>query len=424
LPNTLITDSEVEQFIRDWFHKLDEHPALDEMRHFVADDLHINTLDIMNQPFQDWYVNAGEDTYRNQTHTVKALKIQPELNSATVEVVVRWERSEVKSPSPEARLASYAAQRWTLKRSQHARLRISSYNVDYLLPAGRVPPPISFTSHICESPVHPVIPARNSVHEAIAKNQVVFAAFLSTANLRMVEAVIRPAEVDDGKGGKILFGPVAAFIDFEHAPLTTREVEDLVIYLHAAGVAPFVRVRENNPDSFKPFLDMGALGLVIPQIGSKDDALKAWQACLYSKQRPAGVGRASEYFVRFEEYRERADDLMSVVLMVERRDAVDHIDDICQVLRPDKDMLHVGPYDLSLDLKRTQPGSADQGEAIRRIEQAAVQHHIKLAGHAPTLNRAREMFDRGYRFLTYGQPYEAGLAKSGKQFYLGELENK
>jgi hypothetical protein len=134
VPNTLITDSEVDQFIRDWFHKLSEHPALDEMRHFVADDLHINTPDIMNQPFQDWYVDAGEDTYRNQTHTVKALKIKTESNSATVEVVVRWERSEVKSPSPEARLASYAAQRWTLTRSQEATgLRISSLNVDYLL---------------------------------------------------------------------------------------------------------------------------------------------------------------------------------------------------------------------------------------------------------------------------------------------------
>jgi 2-keto-3-deoxy-L-rhamnonate aldolase RhmA len=233
----------------------------------------------------------------------------------------------------------------------------------------------------------------------------------------MVEAVIRTAEIDDGKGGKIRFGPAAAFIDYEHAPFTTREVEDLVIYLHAAGVVPFVRVRENNPDSFKPLLDMGTLGLVIPQIGSKEDAVRAWEACLYDKKRPAGVGRAAEHFGRFSEYRERADALMSVVLMVERRDAVDNIQDICQVLRPEKDMLHVGPFDLRLDLERTQPGSVDLQEAIDRIEKAAAQHHIKLAGHASTLSEARDMFARGYRFLTYGQPYEAGMARSSERFF-------
>ena len=121
--------------------------------------------------------------------------------------------------------------------------------------------------------------------------------------------------------------------------------------------------------------------------------------------------------MRFQEYQERADDLMSVVLMVERRDAVDNIENICQVLRPEKDMLHVGPYDLGLDLERTQPGSVDRQEAINRIEEAAAQHHIKLAGHASTLSQARDMFDRGYRFLTYGEPYEAGLAKSGERFF-------
>ena len=93
-----------------------------------------------------------------------------------------------------------------------------------------------FSSHICPSLVQPIIPMRNRVHEAIASDQVVFAAFLSNANLRMVDAVIRRVEVDDGEGEKILFGPAAAFIDYEHAPLTTREVEDLVIYLHSVLV--------------------------------------------------------------------------------------------------------------------------------------------------------------------------------------------
>ncbi len=281
----------------------------------------------------------------------------------------------------------------------------------------------NFSSRIYPSSVRPIIPTHNKVHEAIANDQIVFAAFLSNADLRIVEAVISPAEFDDRERENVLIGPTAVFIDYEHAPFTTREVETLVIYLNAAGVVPLVRVRENTPATFKPFLDMGAQGIVIPQIGSKEDAVRAWEACFYSKARPAGVGRASEFFGRFSEYQERADDLMSVILMVERRDAVDNIRDICQVLRPEKDLLHIGPFDLGLDLERTQGVSITRQEAIDRIEEAAAQHHIKLAGHTSTLSQARDMFDRGYRLLTYGEPFEAGLTRISEQFF-GSPDNR
>ena len=65
------------------------------------------------------------------------------------------------------------------------------------------------------------------------------------------------------------------------------------------------------------------------------------------------------------------------VLFVE--DAINSIEDICQVPRPDKDLLHVGPYDLSGDM-RVSMGSPDHKEAIAKVEAAAAKYGVKLAG--------------------------------------------
>lgn len=48
------------------------------------------------------------------------------------------------------------------------------------------------------SRVQPIVFERNTVREAIANDNIVFASFLSNANLRMENTVIGEVEVDDG----------------------------------------------------------------------------------------------------------------------------------------------------------------------------------------------------------------------------------
>ena len=134
MSNTPISESEVKQFIREWFRKINQHPPADEMLPFVAGECKINTPAKKDEPFKDWYDGAAK--YRDQIHTIKALVIttSPDTATAKVKVIVRWERSDSNSPSPESRLASYAAQTWTLERSpQPPGLRILVYNVEYFL---------------------------------------------------------------------------------------------------------------------------------------------------------------------------------------------------------------------------------------------------------------------------------------------------
>ena len=264
--------------------------------------------------------------------------------------------------------------------------------------------------HMVPSPVRSIIPAENPIHLAIKNKNAIFMPFLSTGNLRIAEACTLP-----GQGG---VGPSGIWIETEHSPLTLREVEDLTIFCHAQGLVPVVRVKKNDVDLFKQILDLGALGVVIPQIRTAEDAARAVKSCLYPPEgnRPAGVGRASGFFTQFVPYKQVANQTMCVILMVETQDAVRNIDAICHSMRPGKDVLWIGPYDLSQDMGVAMD-SKEHKMAIQTVEDAAAKYGITLGGNTSSLREADEMYERGYRLFTYGDSPEAAVVKNSSSFF-------
>ena len=140
MSDTPVTEFEVNQFISEWFHKLDIHPPVEEMLPFVsAEKLSMKMPDRLepfrrHEGFKKWY--KGVSKFIDQVHTIKALDIQPSQETATVKVINRWERSVCDSESQRSsRAGFYAAQTWELERSpESSRLVIVAYKVDYFLP--------------------------------------------------------------------------------------------------------------------------------------------------------------------------------------------------------------------------------------------------------------------------------------------------
>lgn len=148
MPNTHISKSEAEQFIREWFRKLDKHPHVDEIRPFVAEDCIINTPAMKDEPFQDWY--DGTARYRNQTHTIISSNIIARPDTATAKIIVCWNRSDSKSRDTERRLASYSVQTLTLERSpQSPWLDIVVCNIEYLLDEVFLPLEVLLKNNLC-----------------------------------------------------------------------------------------------------------------------------------------------------------------------------------------------------------------------------------------------------------------------------------
>ncbi len=139
MSNELVAESEVKQFMREWFSQLDIHPPVAEMLPFVADEkLSMKMPERTfygHEGFKEWY--QGVRNFVDQIHSIKGLRITSAQDTAKVEVVLYWKRSVLDNASGAGseQAGFYVAQTWELERlPQPGRLRIVTYNVDYFLP--------------------------------------------------------------------------------------------------------------------------------------------------------------------------------------------------------------------------------------------------------------------------------------------------
>lgn len=193
-----------------------------------------------------------------------------------------------------------------------------------------------------------------------------------------------------------------AIIDCEHGPFSGETAAALLRAATVAGVSPIVRVRENDPGRILEALDIGAVGLHIPQIASADDARRAVEAARFP---PAGV-RGFNPFVRAGRYgsdptfRREADEDTLLVLHIEGGDSVAAVDEILAV--EGVDVAFLGPFDLSQSLGV--PGEVlhpkVQG-AMKALVEAAANRNVAVGCFANNLEQAKVWIDAGVSYLAY-----------------------
>ncbi len=192
------------------------------------------------------------------------------------------------------------------------------------------------------------------------------------------------------------------FIDGEHGPLGTLEMQRM---LQAAGdhCACLIRVPNNNLVYIKQALDIGAAGIIVPQINNAEEAQAAVHAAKYPTRGYRGVGlaRAHEYGISFTDYLAKADNETCVVIQAETRGAIKHIEEIVAI--KDVDAILIGPYDLSANLGYT--GEIDHPEviaAINKVETACKQANVKLGYFGVNSESVLPYKEKGFTLLTIG----------------------
>lgn len=141
------------------------------------------------------------------------------------------------------------------------------------------------------------------------------------------------------------------WIDTEHTHNTLDHVIGHLIACRACGVASFVRIPWNDPVLAKPVLDMGADGIIVPQIKSYKEALDCVAAFKYPPKGVRGWApiRACDYGSTGDAYMHGEGDRRTLCLpQIENIGAVNDIEEICQI--EGIDMLVVGPMDLTASL--------------------------------------------------------------------------
>ena len=155
------------------------------------------------------------------------------------------------------------------------------------------------------------------------------------------------------------------FIDGEHGPLGTAEILPI---LQAVGhrAACIVRVPEAAETPIKQMLDLGAHGIIVPQVNTAEQAADVVRWARYAPAGTRGVGlaRAHGYGFEFAEYMEKANDEIAVIVQAEHKQAVENIEAIARV--PGVDAIQLGPYDLSASLGKM--GQINDPEVVAAIE--------------------------------------------------------
>jgi 2-dehydro-3-deoxyglucarate aldolase len=197
-------------------------------------------------------------------------------------------------------------------------------------------------------------------------------------------------------------------IDIEHTSIDLETTKNLITTIQASGIKALVRVSKNEEVIIKRILDMGADGLIIPMVCSKEDAIQAINYAKYPPVGKRGVGlyRASKYGTDFEAYKKWVDEELVIIAQIEHIDAVNNIDEILQVEGIDGTI--IGPYDLSGSLGY--PGDFERDDvkdAVQKILDKCKEYKIPSGFHVVDTDpkKLQIKIDQGCTFMAYGIDY-------------------
>ena len=192
------------------------------------------------------------------------------------------------------------------------------------------------------------------------------------------------------------------FVDLEHSAMSIKDVQ--VILQAAAPQAPCViRVPSNDDVWIKKALDIGAAGIIVPNVRTTEEAERAVQRCKYPPEgvRSVGIARAQSYGDKLHEYLSSANDDLAVIIQIEHIDAVDNIHNLIKI--PGIDSLFIGPYDLAASMgKMGQTTDTEVQNAIARVKQCAQQANLPLGIFGPTTEAVRPYIQGGYTLIAVG----------------------
>ena len=190
------------------------------------------------------------------------------------------------------------------------------------------------------------------------------------------------------------------FVDAEHGAFGIAELQKL---LQAARIPVLVRVPFAERIAIRNILDIGAAGIIVPQVNSAQTARDIVSWCRYPPDgiRGVGVSRAHRYGFEFEDYLKSAAQETVIVVQAEHKDAVAEIEDITRV--EGVDAVLIGPYDLSASYGKT--GMIDDAEiqtAMDTITRTCLSHNKILGFFGMNVDAVVPWVKRGATLITIG----------------------
>jgi 4-hydroxy-2-oxoheptanedioate aldolase len=184
-------------------------------------------------------------------------------------------------------------------------------------------------------------------------------------------------------------GPDYVVLDLQHGALAEADLPGVTAAVTAAGAVPLVRTRSAHfADVGRP-LDLGAHGVLVPNVRGADHVREVVAACRYAPAGTRSAGRLSG-----------GSDEPLVMIVLETAEALADLDAVLAV--DGLDGVYVGPTDLGLSLGRAAPDDRDHmQEVISSVITRAIAAGVPVGVHAPAGGaEARRYAEQGATVVT------------------------
>jgi 2-keto-3-deoxy-L-rhamnonate aldolase RhmA len=211
-------------------------------------------------------------------------------------------------------------------------------------------------------------------------------------------------------------------LDTEHNDYDLETLSSFSLAAKYEDMALFVRVPDKLYHQMAQMLDIGAEGLVLPQVKTQEETKNIIRATKYSPAGKRGVS-ISETVTLFRnynqvEYTKWANQETMIIVQIESEEGVNNVEKI--VSTKGVDAVMIGPADLTQDMGI--PGQIHNPkveEAFREIIVQCNKYGVSPGIHLSDIGDVRKWIIRGMRFITYS--YDIKFFKEASQEALLKL---
>ena len=193
-------------------------------------------------------------------------------------------------------------------------------------------------------------------------------------------------------------------IDLEHGVGNEANLLGQLQALSSSNTFPVVRTESYEAARVKKVLDLGASGIMFPQIQNLEEARLAISNMYYPPIGRRGLAkmiRATQYGAAFDQYHKEIKENLLGVIQIETLESLKYLDEIAAL--DGVDVLFLGPADLSMALGIL--GQWEHPDFVSAVE--AIGKAAKKAGKAAgvlffDLHQYEFYYQQGFRFLASG----------------------
>src|SRR5262245_45852927 len=214
-------------------------------------------------------------------------------------------------------------------------------------------------------------------------------------------------------------GFAALYVDMEHCPISLDDAAQICVAALPVGIAPLVRIAGHQFDDATRLLDMGALGIICPNVSTRAQAEVFARACRFpplGERSVAGAGPLQGYRTTpLGDVNKEGNAATTLISMLETPEGISNAEAIAAV--PGIDVLLIGSNDLCTamgipgDLK-----SPKLRAAYETVAKACKAHkkHLGIGGIRTDAAYVTELVKLGARFVIAGSDVQY-LTRSARE---------